>query len=317
MILTPTTMQSAVELRKFYNHTIHPELMRMEKKRHRLLFLLGMSFLALLGIIFLQIYLQIMVITLVLMLPLVYYIYQVFNTYESFRSTFKPRVITLLLDFIDNDVTFNVPLRYLETASISKETFKASRLFNTAAPEFSGEDYITGEMGELNFEMSELSVKEFSPVRNRLDDVFQGVFLHAQFRRPVQLPGGEILVLPRNRKPFLSKTIKAFTVKHGREYHPKNQRFRDEFVVFTTPDANVRGFLSDEMQQAILRYREREAKDIYMSFIGNDIYIGVAQTKDLLEPILLQSNVSFDLINEFYTDITLLLSIVLDIDANN
>ncbi|NJN33816.1 MAG: DUF3137 domain-containing protein, partial [Saprospiraceae bacterium] len=51
--------------------------------------------------------------------------------------------------------------------------------------------------------------------------------------------------------------------------------------------------------------------------IANDIYIGITQEKDLLEPVLMQSNISFDLIYEFYRDITLLLSIVLDIDANN
>ena len=105
-------------------------------------------------------------------------------------------------------------------------------------------------MGELEFEMSELSVKEFSPVRNRLDDVFRGVFLHARFVRTVQDPNGEILILPRNRKQYLSKTIKSFTVKGGRQHEPQNLRFSDEFVVYCTPEANIRGFLSNEMQKS-------------------------------------------------------------------
>ena len=41
-------MQSLNDLRIFYNHTIHPELMRMERRRHRLLLFLGFSFLLLL-----------------------------------------------------------------------------------------------------------------------------------------------------------------------------------------------------------------------------------------------------------------------------
>ena len=56
---------------------------------------------------------------------------------------------------------------------------------------------------------------------------------------------------------------------------------------------------------------------MYLSFIQNAIYVAVSQEKDLLEPALWQSNMSFDLIREFYEDITLLLSIVLDVDANN
>jgi Protein of unknown function (DUF3137) len=310
-------MQSLQDLRLFYNHTIHPELMRMEQRRHRLLLFLGVSFLLLLSIILLQIYIKILVISLVLFIPLVGYISYIYNELESFRNTFKPKIVSLLLDFIDNDVTYNVPLKYIENGSISPQTFKASRLFNSEALDFVGEDYIEGEMGELSFEMSELSVKEFSPVRNRLDDVFRGVFLHARFRRPVQQESGEILLLPRHRKQYLSKSIKSFTIKGARQFEPQLQRFNDEFVVYTTTNANTKGFLSEDMQKAILKYRAKEGKEVYMSFIANDIYIAVAQEKDLLEPVIWQSNVSFELIREFYEDITLLLSIVLDIDSNN
>ena len=310
-------MQTLNELRQFYNHTIHPELMRMERHRHRLLLFLGMSFLILLGVFLLQLDINILVITLAMMVPLVMYITHIFNELNTFRNTFKPKIVTLLLDFIDNDVTFNIPLKYTEKGAISPETFADSRLFNTVAPDYIGEDYIMGEMGELEFEMSELSVKEFSPVRNRLDDVFRGVFLHARFRREVQSSDGEILVLPRNKKQYLSKTIKSFTVRGGREFDPPNMRFSDEFVVYRTQNANIKGFLSNDMQKAILKYHENERKEVYISFIANDIYIAVSQEKDLLEPVVWQSNVSFDLIKEFYEDLTLLLSIVMDIDANN
>jgi hypothetical protein len=289
----------------------------MERQRHNLLSIMGVSFLGILAIIFLQFYLGILVLTLVLTIPLVLYISYIFNQWDNFRSSFKPKVVSLLLDFIDNDVTYNVPLKYTEKGSITPSVFHASRLFNSAAPDFTGEDYITGEMGELDIEMSELSVKEFSTVRNRLDDVFRGVFLHARFRRTVQDEKGEILVLPRHERQFLSKTIKSFTAKGGRQFDRLSQKFMENFVVYATTDANTKGFLSDEMQDAILRYKEKENNEIYISFIANDIYIAIQQEKDLLEPELWQSNVSFELIREYHEDLTMLLSIVMDIDANN
>jgi Protein of unknown function (DUF3137) len=311
-------MQNLSDLRQYYNHTIHPELRRMERRRHQLLMTLWLSFMAILVIVFLQFYIRIIVLTLVLIIPLVLYVTYIFNEWESFRTTFKPRVISLLLDFIDNDVTYNVPLKYIEKASIDPSVFKESRLFNSSAPDYVGEDYIKGEMGELDFELSELSVKEFSPVRNRLDDVFRGVFLHARFRRNVQPERGEILVLPRSQRQFLSKTIKAFTVNGGRQFeYNLSPKFMETFIVYATMDANTRGFLSENMQESILKYREKEGNEVYLSFIKNAIYVAVSQEKDLLEPALWQSNMSFDLIREFYEDITLLLSIVLDIDANN
>lgn len=311
-------MQNLSDLRQYYNHTIHPELKRMETKRHNLLMTLWLSFMAIMGIVFMQFYFKNIVLTLVLIIPLVLYVSYIFSEWESFRTTFKPRVITLLLDFIDNDVTYNVPLKYVENGAIPRSVFAASRLFNASAPDYVGEDYIKGEMGELDFELSELSVKDFSPVRNRLDDVFRGVFLHARFRRDVQPEKGEILVLPRSKRQLLSKTIKTFTIKGGRQFeYNLSQKFTDTFVVYATADANTKGFLSENMQESILKYREKEGNEIYLSFIKNSIYVAVSQEKDLLEPALWQSNMSFDLIREFYEDITLLLSIVLNIVANN
>jgi hypothetical protein len=310
-------MQTLSDLRLFYNHTIHPELQRMERRRHRVLTTITISFFLLMGLVLLQVYVNILVVTLLLMIPLVLYISYLISEWTSFKDTFKPKIVSLLLDYIDNDVTYNVPLSYIQHASISREVFISSRLFNTDAPEFEGEDYITGEMGELEFEMSELGIKEFSTVRNRLDEIFRGVFLHARFRRPVQESGGEILVLPRHRRQYLSKTIKSFTTNFGRQLDVSNLEFQELFIVYATQNANTRGFLSSEMQEAILKYQRQEGKNIYMSFIENDIYIAVEQDHDLLEPKLLQSNLSFDLVREFYQDITLLLSIVLDIDANN
>jgi hypothetical protein len=311
-------MQNLTDLRQYYNHTIHPELKRMERRRHRLLTTLALSFLGILLTVFFQFYIGILTLTLVLIIPIVLYLTYVFNEWESFRATFKPRVISLLLDFIDNDVTYNVPLKYIENASISPSVFRASRLFNSAAPDFVGEDYIKGEMGELDFEMSELAVKEFSPVRNRLDDVFRGVFLHARFRREVQSEKGEILILPRSQRQNLSRTIKAFTVNGGRQFeYNLSPKFTESFIVYATHNANTRGFLSENMQESILKYQQKEGNEVYLSFIQNAIYVAVSQQKDLLEPAIWQSNMSFDLIREFYEDITLLLSIVLDIDANN
>ena len=109
-----TCMQNLTDLRQYYNHTIHPELKRMETRRHHLLMTLWVSFMAILGIIFLQFYFGIIVLTLVLIIPVVLYVSYIFSEWESFRTTFKPRVISLLLDFIDNDVTYNVPLKYIE-----------------------------------------------------------------------------------------------------------------------------------------------------------------------------------------------------------
>ena len=58
-------------------------------------------------------------------------------------------------------------------------------------------------------------------------------------------------------------------------------------------------------------------KEIYFSIIGDKIYLALSQDKDLLEPTLLRSNVSYEVVREFYDDLRILLDVVLDVDAMN
>ena len=310
-------MQTLKDFHNFYNQTINPELRRMNQRRKKMLRSLVLFFVLILGVFFLQIWFNLFLVFLILIIPMLYFVSTAFVALDKYRATYKPTIISLVLDFIDNDPYFGTAMQYREQASISKETFLASKLFNTEAPEFVGEDYITGAMGELEFEMSELGVKEFSPVRTRLDNVFRGIFLHARYTHDVQNENGAILLLPRSKKSLISRTIKAFTVKGARQIELPNQQLRDLFLVYATSDANKNGFLSDDMQRAIVEYAEKTGRDIFISFIRNDIYIAVENEKDLFEPRYLESSVSYELIHEFYQDINILLNIIRDIDANN
>jgi hypothetical protein len=289
--------------------------MRMERKRHQLLVLLACSFLLILGIIFLQLYIGIFVITLILMIPVVLYITFLYYELEKFKHVFKPKIVNLILDFIDNDVNYST-LEYKENASIDPKVFFESKLFAAKGFDYVGEDYITGKIGELDFELSELSVKTNSAVLNRLDNVFRGVFLHAKSHLSIT---GQMIILPDHLKQNYLDTLKSFNLKsHGKKYELiKNARFRENFVVYATPDANVKRFLSEDMQKLLLKYRDTTGKDMYVSFIDSNIYIAVSQQKDILEPVLWQSNVSFDLIQEFYSDLIMLMKIVRDFDECN
>ncbi|MCB0619636.1 MAG: DUF3137 domain-containing protein, partial [Saprospiraceae bacterium] len=50
---------------------------------------------------------------------------------------------------------------------------------------------------------------------------------------------------------------------------------------------------------------------------NHQAYIAITEQKDILEPFVFRSNVSFELVREFFEDIQLLMRIVEDIDANN
>ena len=97
-------MQRLHEFRLFYNHTIHPELLRLERKRKRLLLLLTLSIIFLVGLTILDIYVDILIVTLFFLIFVGFYIAYIIYRIRDFVISFKPSIVNLILDFIDDEI---------------------------------------------------------------------------------------------------------------------------------------------------------------------------------------------------------------------
>ncbi|MBX2892409.1 MAG: DUF3137 domain-containing protein [Saprospiraceae bacterium] len=307
------------DFRQFYNQNIFPELLHLEHRRRRLLRLLALSGVFLLGVVALQIFVNVFVFTLLLFIPVALWISYLIFRVQVFYREFKPRIVELILDFIDNDVNFSFT-GYDPKGAIEPKTFLESRIFTTAEV-YAGEDLIQGQVRETPFELCELRVKEFSPTRSKLDLVFHGVFLVGDYKR-WDMHGG-VLVLPDAYRKYMSRSERAFHLVGGRRV---KENLLPEFEVFfdtyATPDIRVQDVISEEMQQLILKFRamfqqKNRQKEIYFSIIADRIYIALSQDKDLLEPSLFANNANFETIGEFFSDIRLLLELMLDVDVMN
>ncbi len=310
-------MQRLDDFRIFYNHTIHPELMRMERRRKRLLWLLFGLSLLIIGLIVLEFYINIVSFILFLMIPIGLIIVYLLFLIQQYRDNFKPRVVELILDFIDDSVNYGT-LTYQPHAFIPKDTFYKSMIFASAAPQYQGEDLISGKIGELDFELCELNVREYSRVRSRLNYVFRGVFLHSETKRPLT---GKMLILPKAFRQYLTRTVREFIQVKGQKVESSNEffieGFEDHFSTYATADVFMRELLPFDLQERLVDFKLTTGKEIYLSFIEQNIYIAVTEPKNLLEPFIFQSNVSFDLVKEFFEDIYTLVSIVEDIDNSH
>ncbi|MEM6967309.1 MAG: DUF3137 domain-containing protein [Bacteroidota bacterium] len=308
-------MRRIADFRLFYNHTIHPELVRMERIRKRLLVLLVVSVTLIATLIIVLLFFQAALFAFFLVLPFGFYISFLLYRIQQFRLTFKPNVMNLILDFVDDSVNYGT-LKYDGKRKIEQRRFHASQIFKTPAHQYKGEDYISGKIGELDFELSELNVREYSKVRSRLNYVFRGIFLYANLNREME---GEILILPKEFKQYLSKTIRSFNLKGGQKLEEEtlSPEFEHHFLAYATADADTNNILSSDMQHTIAEFRSEKEKEIYVSFIKNEIYIAITEPKDILEPYIFRSNVSFELISEFFEEINLLLSIVDDFDKSH
>ena len=289
--------------------------MRLERRRKRLLRLLFLSGVALTGIFFFELYVNILPLTLALSIPIGFYITFLLYRVREFILNFKPKVVNLILDFIDNDINYGT-LYYDSKKLIPKKDFQASNIFKSGTDVYTGEDYIKGAIGEIKFELSELKVREFSRVRRRLNYVFRGVFLKAEARVSME---GSLVILPREFKQYLSRTLKHMFSQRAESIDNliRNKAFRDYFMTMATKETKIRNVLTDHLQQAIVDYRAKTDKSIYLSFNKKNIYIAVTEPKDLLEPFIWRSNVSFELVREFFEDLQLLLQIIEEIDEND
>jgi len=305
-------MRRLEEFRIFYNHTIHPELLRLDRKRKRLLLLLFLSVFFLVAVVLFEMVAGVWFVTLALALPVGFYVsYLAYKVGEFFR-TFKPQVVNLILDFIDDSVNYG-QLSYDAKGGLSRERFRDSQLFGTTADVYEAEDYIKGSIGSITFEMCELNVRELSRVRSRLNYVFNGIFLHARIQESLH---GTIVIYPKEYRQYLSRAIRASVNEGAKSINDmmRSPEFRKNFLSYATPDAKVRHLLSVEMQNILVQYREETGKEIYISFIDTNIYLAVTGERNILEPYLFRSNISFELVREFYEDISMLFEIVEDFD---
>ena len=308
-------MKRLDEFRIYYNHTIHPELLRLERKRRRLLLLLFVSALLMIALFIFELYLNIAVLTLFLMIPIGMYITYLLYRIQRFIRTFKPHVVNLILDFIDDGVNYGA-LEYAAKEFIPVDTFHKSGIFESAANTYQGEDLIRGSIGELNFELCELNVREFSQVRSRLNYVFKGIFLHSTFKDSIN---GQVYMLPRDFRQYLTRTIRSAVQSGARNVDGliRSKGFRERFITYATQNAKTKSLLSDQVLEGLVRYTEEYDKDIYLSFNNKKIFIAITEHKNILEPHVFRSNVNFALLREFFEDITLLLQIIEDFDANH
>ncbi len=299
------------EFRLFYNQTIHPELMRLDRQRRRMLRLILFSALLMLGVGVVVYALSVFVVAMLACLPFGLYMSVVAARLKRFTADFKPKVVRLILDFIDDGPLFG-DLKYDAKRKIPMDKFLRSQLFITRPAVYEGEDFIEGRIGDVEFELCELKVEEFSRVRMRLDSVFRGIFLRAKFRYPTK---GAILVVPRAQLPYLSETVKVFVKQGGQNMDGfiRHDKFRETYTTYGSSNTKVNELLTEELMSFILGYR-KEKGELCMSILGENCYVGIWNDKDILEPKIFQSNVSFELVREFYNDIYVALYVVTALD---
>ena len=299
-------MQDIRAFRRFFNDHLHSKLIRFERQRF-LLILQIVGGISLLGIGTLWV-LYIELAALFLFLPIPYWLFYEYirRQIKLFKRSFKPLVVEAILEFIDPR------LKYYAEEYISYDTFNRSSIFPVEPAIYRGEDYITGKIGEVAFEMCELHIAHPSFIRARLQKLFEGVFFHAKFNFNSK---GRIVIIPRKRWQRFIKTMKNITRYGGYEIlKTGNTVFDDEFLVYADPNVHFKEVLTPNLMKTINDYHINSGKEVYASFVDSHFFMAIAEPYQLLDAHIFASNVNFELITAYYEELYVFTSLVEDFD---
>ncbi len=146
--------------------------------------------------------------------------------------------------------------------------------------------------------------------------LFKGLFFRAGFNKSFT---GRTVVLPNGAARFLGplgEQIQAWNKKQGQVIRLEDPEFRNYFVVYGDDQIEARYLLSTSLMDKLVSFRKKANRPVYVSFVGQRIYIAVKYDEDLFEPKLYQSMRSFDPIREYFEMFQMMLGIVEDLKLN-
>jgi hypothetical protein len=243
------------------------------------------------------------------------YAYKVLT--REYVGLFKARVIRRIIEFIDPELT------YLADGHVSKARFHSSRIFTRFPDRLRGDDLVSGRVGRTEIEFSEVHAQYKTETtdskgrkRRKYRTIFKGLFFSADFNKRFL---GKTVVLPDTAERLfggIGGFFQSLNRSRGELVKLENPEFERFFVVYGDDQIESRYVLSTSLVQRILNFRKRTSRDVYLSFVGSEVFVAVPYRRSLFEPRVFGKITGFKGIREYFSDLQLALGIVDDLDLN-
>ncbi|SMP86433.1 Protein of unknown function [Epsilonproteobacteria bacterium SCGC AD-308-E02] len=314
-------MKSISELTDFYYKTLYPTLEKLEDDRKHLRYritVVGIFYtfvVLLMGFGFLD-YLQ-SIPNLFFVLGFIYvgvgaFIYKFLI--KDYTKEFKNKIIDPLIHAIDDK------LSYISEMHISKDYFNRSELFTQSPDRISGNDFVSGEIDGVKIEFSDLHAEKKhknSKNKDTWETIFQGLFIVSEFNKHFK---GKTVILPDTAQSTFGDLIGNWLQSNnfGRSELVKMDdiNFEKEFVVYSTDQIEARYILSHSLMKRLLAFKKKSQHPVYISFIGESIYMAIYYSKDLFEPSVFRSLLNYKIAMEYVKTLHLALGIVEELKLN-
>ncbi|MFH1054822.1 MAG: DUF3137 domain-containing protein [Candidatus Altiarchaeota archaeon] len=236
----------------------------------------------------------------------------------GYVSDFKSQIIAKIVRFIDEGLT------YESGKTISSSAFVGSRIFLQSPDRFHGEDYVSGNVGKTRMEFSEIHAEYKTETRDskghkhtQWHTIFRGLFIIADFNKNFK---GLTVVLPDTAEKLfgsvLGKMLQSHNFMRDKLIKLEDPEFEKLFVVYGDDQVEARYILSTSLMQRIMEFRKKTGRNIYLSFVNNNIVVALPYGKNLFEPRIFRSIVDYKQAEEYFENIRLAVEVVEDLNLN-
>ncbi len=96
----------------------------------------------------------------------------------------------------------------------------------------------------------------------------------------------------------------------------EDPRFEQHFSVYSNDQIEARYLLTPAMMERLVEFVVKAKSKVSLSFIDNNIYIAISNSKNYFEPALFTQSDSFESVQDIAHDLQFVIDIVNDLDLN-
>jgi len=310
------------DFQRYYNEKLLPELTVLEEERK--LILKKLNKLALILWLILAIGTAIFFIIdkwfIAIFLGLILggiYLFMRHKYSKGYHYGFKTKVISVIVKFIDPNLTFD------HTGKIAESEFAATKIFKSRRDRYKGEDLVYGKLGKTDIRFSEVHAEYKTQSTNSKGQttttwhtIFKGILFIADFNKTFN---SEVFVLPDTAEKLFGKwgqKLQSLNKSHGNLVKLEDPEFEKAFAIYGNDQVEARYLLSTSLMERILNFKKKTKNDVYLSFVDSRLHVGITLYKDLFEARLRKTLLDFDYIKTNLDYFLLFTGIVDDLNLN-
>ncbi len=243
------------------------------------------------------------------------FLYRYLTSEYAYR--FKLGVISKIVAFIEPS------LEYSPKGSIEQWKFVSSRIFERNPDRLRGDDHIRGKIGETSIEFSELHAQYKEDTydsrrgrRRHWHTIFKGLFFIGDFNKKFY---GKTVVLPDTAEKLFGSAgtfFQSLNKSRGELIKLEDPEFEKLFAVYGDDQIESRYVLSTSLMERIVNFRKKTGRQVYLSFVGSQVFVAISYRKALFEPKVFTSITDFKSVETYFEDLHLAVGIVEDLNLN-